>query len=281
VRFTFICDQAGIYPVGLLCRVLSVSRSGYNAWRRRPAIAAARRRQLLVEEIRQTCGASFGICFFPRAHRELIARSVNCCQNTVAKLMPRVGIRSKTRLRFVIQTTDSRHDHPIAPNRLNKQFHDLYPNQSWAADVTYTPTRKGWLYLAAVIDLCSRWIVGWATSDSFHAIPGHPDAAKGVVRSPGGRAARTTQRPRRATRLRRLPSATCPTRPRADMGRRGDCPNYTVNVSFFGTVKMELVCRGQFATGDAARVSLNSSNCFTIAKATTPHSTTRAPTNSK
>src|SRR5262249_12020836 len=100
---------------------------------------------------------------------ELCAAEVPCCRNTVAKLMRLAGVRAKTQRRFVVRTTDSRHGHPLAPNRLNRQFQQPRPNQAWVADITYIPTGAGWLYLAAVLDRCSRKIVGWATSDSLAA----------------------------------------------------------------------------------------------------------------
>jgi putative transposase len=120
-----------------------------------------------LARIRQVHQQSRAIYGAPRVHRELAAAAVRCSKNTVAKLMRQAGLRSKMHKRFVVRTTDSRHPHPVAVNRLDRQFQQAQPDQAWAADITYIPTGEGWLYLAALIDLCSRKIVGWATSDSL------------------------------------------------------------------------------------------------------------------
>ena len=155
--------------MNLMCRVLQVARSGYYAWRRRVPSATAERQSKLTEQIRQVHKRSRAVYGSPRVHRDLLAEDVRCSKNTVAKLMRAAGLRSKRRQRFRVHTTDSRHPHPIAPNRLNRAFCQSRPDQAWGADITYLRTAEGWLYLAVVIDLCSRKIVGWATSDSLAA----------------------------------------------------------------------------------------------------------------
>ena len=116
------------------------------------------------------------------------------------------------RRRFVVRTTDSRHAHPVAANRLDQQFDVPLPNQAWAADITYIPTGEGWLYLAAVIDLCSRKVVGWAADDHLRAELPCRGFADGARAAPARRAAAAPQRPRRAVRLRRLSGAAGPPR---------------------------------------------------------------------
>ena len=256
MKFAFIRDHADKFPVDLLCQVLEVSRSGYYAWQRRPPSATACRRDSLVNEIRQAHQASRSIYGSPRVHRELLAQGVNCSENTVAKLMRQAGIRSKTRRRFVVHTTDSRHEHPIAPNRLNQQFHEPQPDRTWAADITYIPTQEGWLYLAAVIDLCSRKIVGWATSDSLHAVLACEALQMALVhRRPQGPVVHHSDRGVQyacddyqallaAHEL--VPS----------MSRRGNCYDNAVVESFFGTLKTELVHHEHYPTRDVARQSL-------------------------
>lgn len=169
MRFAFICDHQHEFPVNVMCRVLNVSRSGYYAWQQRPESSASRRRADLTSRIRTVHQQTRQVYGSPRVHRELAAQGISCAQNSVAKLMRTAGIRSKMRKRFVVRTTDSRHGHPIAPNTLNREFQQPAPNVAWAADITFIPTGEGWLYLAAVIDLCSRRIVGWATSSSLAA----------------------------------------------------------------------------------------------------------------
>ena len=153
----------------LLCQILNVSRSGYYAWRKRPPCAQARRQETLIEHIKAAHAASRQTYGAPRVHAELRAQGVPCSKNTVARLMQKEQIRSKRSRKFVVCTTDSRHPHPIAPNRLNREFERTRPNQAWVCDITYVPTDEGWLYLAAVLDLCSRKVVGWSVEDHLRA----------------------------------------------------------------------------------------------------------------
>lgn len=165
MRFQWIALQCQQFEVSIMCEVLQVSRSGYYAWVDRPASGRDQRRQELIEQIRQVHEESFGTYGSPRIHAELAERRIGVCVNTVAKLMKQAEIRSKRQRRFVVQTTDSNHDQPIAPNLLERQFQAELPNRKWCCDITYIPTRKGFLYLAAVMDLCSRRIVGWSMAD--------------------------------------------------------------------------------------------------------------------
>ena len=148
-----------------MCQVLQVSRSGYYAWTRRPPSDRAQRRAELVEQIRTAHQQSNGTYGSPRVHAELTEQQVEVCVNTVAKLMKEEGICSRRRQRFVVHTTDANHDLPVAPNLLDRQFDAELPDQKWCCDITYVPTAEGFLYLAAVIDLCSRRIVGWSMAD--------------------------------------------------------------------------------------------------------------------
>ena len=172
MKFAFIQEHEAEFPVSLVCEVLEVSRSGYYAWRDRPESGRQARRAALADTIRQVHAESRGTYGSPRVHRELVAQGVSCSENTVAKLMRQEGLRSCRHRRFVVRTTDSRHPHPVAPNTLDRQFVWPAPDQAWAADITYIPTDEGWLYLAVVLDLCSRKIVGWATADHLRAAAG-------------------------------------------------------------------------------------------------------------
>ena len=163
MTFAWVEERRREYPVAALCRTLGVSRSGYYArLKRPPSAAAARRADLLarVGEVHAEVKARYGS---PRVHAELSARGVACCVNTVAKVMRAGGIRARTSRRTV-RTTDSRHHMPVAPNVLGRDFTPAGPNESWCADFTYVPTLEGWLFLAVVVDLFSRRIVGWAMS---------------------------------------------------------------------------------------------------------------------
>ena len=139
-----------------MCRVLHVSRSGFYAWSRRAPCKQEQRRNELGERILQAHWESGATYSSPRIHRELMAKGINCAENTIAKLMSRAGVRSKAQKRFKPKATDSRHAQPIVGNVLNREFQVAQPDKVWAADITYVPTFKGWLYLAIVLDLCTR-----------------------------------------------------------------------------------------------------------------------------
>jgi len=256
VRFAFIQQHAEEFPVEVMCEVLDVSRSGYYAWRDRPASAQAQRREELVARIKAAHDSSRQIYGSPRICAELRAQGVACCENTVARLMKTHGILSKMRRRFVVRTTDSRHAHPIAENQLAQQFDVPAPDQAWAADITYIPTGEGWLYLAAVIDLCSRKVVGWAADDHLRAEL--PCAALRMAleqRRPKGPLLHHSDRgvqyacDEYQTLLVRH-GIQC------SMSRRGNCYDNAVVESFFGTLKTELIHHHTYATRNQARLAL-------------------------
>jgi transposase InsO family protein len=150
--------------VRLLCETLGVSPAGYYAWRDRPVSVREQRRDSLLVEIRAIHAEVKARYGSPRIHAELVARGRPCCVNTVARLMQENGLAAKTARKFRC-TTDSNHDLPVADNLLGRQFDPESPNAAWVADLTYIPTREGWLYLAAVEDLYSRRVVGWSMAD--------------------------------------------------------------------------------------------------------------------
>ena len=161
MTFRFIEDNRSRWPVRLLCATLEVSAAGYYAWRDRPTSPRQQRRDTLLGEIaaiHEQAKARYGS---PRVHAELLARGHGCCVNTVAQLMRQAGIKAKTARKFC-HTTDSNHSRPVADNVLDRQFDPAAPNEVWVADITYIPTREGWLYLAVVEDLYSRMVVGWS-----------------------------------------------------------------------------------------------------------------------
>jgi putative transposase len=242
--------------VNVMCRVLQVTRSGYYAWRKRAPSVTAERRAKLTDQIRHVHERSRAVYGSPRVHRDLLEADMRCSKNTVAKLMRAAGLRSKMHRRFRVRTTDSRHTHPIAPNRLNRAFCQPQPDRAWAADITYVRTAEGWLYLAVVIDLCSRKIVGWATSDSL--------AAELCLRAL--QLAIEQRRPQNEVlhHSDRGVQYACDdyqgllTRHglQASMSRRGNCYDNAVTESFFGTLKTELVYHEHYATQEVARQSL-------------------------
>jgi putative transposase len=169
VIFSFIQQHAEDWPVAVMCATLGVSTQGYYAWRTRPDSPQQLRRETLLVEIRAIHAETKQRYGSPRIHAELRqGRDVACCVNTVAKLMRDEGIRAKSARKFR-NTTDSNHSLPVAENVLDRQFEAQNPNERWVADITYIPTREGWLYLAAVEDLYSRMVVGWSMADRMES----------------------------------------------------------------------------------------------------------------
>src|SRR6202158_4260474 len=168
MTFRFIEDHRQHWPVRLLCQTLEVSTAGYYAWRDRPISVRQERRDALgvaIRAIHAEVKARYGS---PRIHAELAARGRDCCVNTVARLMRHNDILAKTAGKFR-QTTDSNHDLPVAENLLDRQFDPAAPNEAWVADITYIPTRQGWLDLAAVEDVSSRRVVGWSMAEHLES----------------------------------------------------------------------------------------------------------------
>ena len=146
-----------------MCDVLEVRRSGIYAWRNRPASVRSVRQAEDVSEIRQIHSEDHKDVYgSPRMHQELVARGYEICETTVAKMMQVEGVSSSTHRRFRVTTTDSNHDLAVAENNLNREFERDQPNEVWVSDLTYIPTKTGWLYLVAIIDLYSRKVVGWS-----------------------------------------------------------------------------------------------------------------------
>jgi putative transposase len=164
VRFTFIDARKAEHNVSTLCRVLRVRRSGYYAWLEREESNHTKDDRRLAVEIRAVFAEKKKRYGSPRVCRELRTKGVRVGRHRVARLMSEQKLRARPRRKFV-KTTESNHGLPTPPNLLDRKFAVEEPNRVWAADVTYLPTLEGWLYLAVVLDLFSRCIVGWAMSD--------------------------------------------------------------------------------------------------------------------
>jgi putative transposase len=169
MRFRFIEDRRADYPVTILCDVLGVSPAGYYAWRSRPESRRSVANRDLVDDIRQVYRDTHGRYGSPRIHVELKAQGRGASRGRIERLMRHHGIRAIMARPRRVRTTDSRHDFPIAPNLLDRNFTAIAPNRIWLADITYVETDQGWLYLATVMDLYSRRIVGWAMQDHLRA----------------------------------------------------------------------------------------------------------------
>jgi putative transposase len=256
MTYRFIEDHREHWPVCLLCETLEVSPAGYYAWRERPTSAQEQRRETLVVEIRAIHAEVKARYGSPRIHAELAARGQTCCVNTVAKVMRDQGIAAKTARKFRCTTTDSNHDLPVAENVLDRQFDPSGANETWVADLTYIPTREGWLYLAAVEDLYSRRVVGWSMAEHLESRLVVDALALAVQRRlPGeGLLAHSDRGSQYASEHYQLllekHGITC------SMSRRGDCWDNAPMESFFASLKKELVHDADFATRAEARAAL-------------------------
>lgn len=240
----------------MMCEVLQVSRSGYYAWTIRPVSRRDQRREALLEQIRQVHQESRDTYGSPRVHAELADRKIQVCVNTVAKLMKQAQIRSVMHRKFVVRTTDSNHDLPVAPNLLAREFQTPMPNQKWCCDITYIPTQEGFLYLAAVIDLCSRRIIGWSMADHLRSQL-CLDALGMAIQSrrPGRGLLHHSDRGVQYASvdyLRLLQSHDVV----VNMSRLGDCYDNAVMESFWGTLKTEWVHQRTYQTREQARHSI-------------------------
>jgi transposase InsO family protein len=241
-----------------MCQTLNVTRAGYYAWRCRPVSAWQSRRVEVTAQIRQVYQHSGGTYGSPRVTVELKELGVSVCENTVAKYMRESELRVTPRRRYIPQTTDSAHGHPIAPNRLDQDFAAAAPDRKWAGDITYIFTDQGWLYLAVIIDLCSRRIVGWSMNDDLKA-DGVADALRmAVARRKSDPETGLLHHSDRGVQyacglyreLLEEHGITC------SMSRAGNCYDNAVTESFFGTFKTELVHREHYRTRAEARSSI-------------------------
>jgi putative transposase len=255
VRFAFIATEKAAFPVRVLCRTLHVSRAGFYAWHARsPARRLGADERLGIEiaaihaESRQRYGS-------PRIHAELQDRGCRTGRKRVARLMRVRGLAARRRRRFRV-TTQSQHPFPIAPNLLARQFERAVPDQAWVTDITYIPTGEGWLYLAVILDLCSRFAVGWAMSeritddltlDALDMALARRRPAQGLLHHSdrGSQYASGDYQQVLAQH-----GIVC------SMSRRGNCWDNAVAESFFATLKVELVHDATWNTRAAARRAL-------------------------
>lgn len=253
-KYQFVAAQAREYPVSVLCRVLGLARSGYYAWKHQAPSARAQRDQELSTQIRTVFAASRQSYGSPRVHAELHAQGVCCARKRVARLMRQQALVARQRRRTV-RTTDSAHHQPLAPNLLERRFEASAPNQVWVADISYVATAEGWLYLAVVLDLFARRVVGWATSTCLErdlVLRALGDAIE--RRRPGAGVLHHSDRGSQyaSGEYRALLAQAEMT---ASMSRKGNCWDNAVMESFFASLKQELP-QSVFQTRAAARSAL-------------------------
>jgi putative transposase len=239
-----------------LCETLEVATAGYYAWRERPTSAQEQRRDVLAVAIRAIHAEVKARYGSPRLHAELAAHGQTGCVNTVAKVLRDQGITAKTARKFHCTTTDSNHDLPVAEKVLDRQCQPSGANETWVADITYLPTRAGWLYLAAVEDLYSRRVVGWSMAEHLESRLVVDALALAVRRRlPGaGLLAHSDRGSQYASEHYQLLLAKHGIT--GSRSRRGDCWDNAPMESFFAGLKKELVHDADFATRAEARAAL-------------------------
>ena len=236
------------YPVSDLCEALAVSRAGFYSWRQRGSSERDRADAGLSKEIDTLFTRSRRTYGSPRLHRALRRAGHVCGRHRVARLMRRHGLAGRVRGRRPF-TTDSDHEQPIAPNRLGQREAPVeQPNEVWAADITYVPTKEGWLYLAGVLDLGSRRVVGWAMGENLETrLP--MDALRMALnqrRPKDGLLHHSDRGCQYASEAYREHLAAWKVKP--SMSRRGNCYDNAAMESFWSTLKEELVHRHSFAS---------------------------------
>jgi putative transposase len=255
VKFAFISEEKVAFPVAALCRLLGVSPSGYYASQGRLPSLHARRDDELSERVGVVYLANKRRYGSPRVHGDLKAAGQRVGRKRVARLMREKKLVARTRRRFRT-TTDSKHSFPIAPNVLARDFTAQAPNQAWVTDITFLWTKQGWLYLAVILDLFSRRVVGWATSQNVdrHLALAALDMAltqrrpgRGLVHHSDRGSTYASSAYRQALENRGL---VC------SMSRKGDCWDNAVAESFFSSLKREMEDIDAFESRVGASLSI-------------------------
>ena len=251
MKFDLVDAEKAHFPVAMMCRLLDVSRSGFYAAQKRPVSAHEVDDQRLAVEVAAVHEESRKTYGSPRVYAQLKYRGISVGRHRVARLMREQGLRSRRARRFV-HTTDSSHELPIAPNLLAREFWPTSPDSAWSTDITYVPTGQGWLYLAVVLDLFSRRVVGWVMSDKIDR-----ELTLSALRM-----ALSARAPKDGL----LHHSDQGVQYVADdyqlaldaagiwcsMSRRGNCWDNAPTESFFGTLKSEFIHHERFATREDA-----------------------------
>ncbi len=256
MKFAFILAEKAFYTIAMLCRVLEVSRSGFHAWRKRPSAPRVRSDAQLAAQVAAVHKRSRETYGSPRVHAELRAKGVRVGKKRVERLMRENGIEARRKRRFR-KTTDSKHSQPIAPNVVARKFNVLAPNRVWVTDVTALWTVEGWLYLAVMLDLYSRRVVGWATSANNDTALALETLRAGLrARRPAAGLVHHSDRGSPYASAEYRAALAC-NRVVASMSRKGNCWDNAVAESFFATLRAELVDCKQYLTRDGATASVS------------------------
>jgi len=255
MKYQFIAEQQLNYPIKTMCRVLGVAQSGYYAWRRRAPSRQSQENTVLGERIARMYQANRQVYGSPRIHAALRAEGQQCGRKRVARLMRERGLSAKPRTHRV-RTTDSQHEHPVAPNLLNRDFTASAPNSKWVADITGVWTWEGWLYLAVVLDIFSRMVVGWAMDQHRDEALVEQAALMALARRhpEPGLLHHSDRGSQYAAQDYRALLARCGII--VSMSRKADCYDNALMESFIGTLKSECVDRESYQTRKEARHSI-------------------------
>ena len=255
MKYQFVARNQGKYPVSRICGLLGISRSSYYAWKKRKPSQREHNNQALLDHIRRIHRMYRKAYGSPRVWAQLKKQGYKCNRKTVARLMRKDGLRGQRKYRRVV-TTDSKHNFPVAPNLLNRQFLADKPNQKWVADITYIPTGEGWLYLAGVLDLFSRKLIGWEMSSHIDAVLVEKALRMALYRrQPDFGLLHHSDRGSQyaSHQIRNILNAN---RVQVSMSGKGDCYDNAVMESFFGTLKNEWVHHQKYATRSIARTDI-------------------------
>lgn len=239
-----------------MCRVLQVSKSGYYAWRHRKPCTRTQENQILSQQIQQIHQNSRGTYGSPRIHASLSAKGFQVGRQRVVRLMAKLGICARPRRKFRV-TTDSEHPLPIAENLLERDFTASDPDQAWVSDITYIWTAQGWLYLAVILDLFSRRVVGWSMAEHLRS-----ELVLGALQAAlGQRIPASTGIVFHSDRGSQYASENCQAVLQAagitcSMSRRANCWDNAVAESFFGSLKTELIYTQTFSTRAIAKTTI-------------------------
>jgi len=256
MRFRQIEDQRDNWPVRVMCDALSVSPSGYYAWRSRPESPRKSANRVLLDDIQRIHARHRERYGAPRIHAELCAEGQTVGRKRIERMMRHHGIRARAPRRYRVCTTDSKHSLPVAPNLLDQNFVADRANQVWLADITYIPTAEGWLYLAVILDLSTRKVVGWAMRDHMRAELTIAALTMAIQRRrPRAGLIHHSDRGSQyaAGDYRDILRAAAVTQ---SMSRKANCWDNAPMESFFGTLKTELVHQREYLDRDAARRDL-------------------------
>ena len=254
-RYRFIKTEKVNHTISILCRVMQASRSGFYDWLRRPVSNCAQKNAMLLVQIKRIFEKNHKRYGFRRVLRVLLAEGYQAGKHRVARLMRENGLIARRRRAFC-KTTDSNHTYCIADNKLNREFTSKAPNQAWVGDITYIYTDEGWLYLAVLIDLLSRRVVGWAMSrfiDKKLTLSALNMALKQRRPKPG-----FTHHTDRGSQYaaHAYQDALNNAKATASMSRKGNCWDNAPSESFFSTLKTELIYNEKYACRDDAQYAI-------------------------